>query len=90
MQQILEQYSLPQPEVSRDPTHWTNTMVWGCLPSEGRSSVPLVGPGGVGQPLKLQRGDDVLGLGIGKFVEFIQVDGVIAGGYDDGAVLFAR
>ena len=46
MQQILEQYSLPfsAQDAQREPTHWTNTMVWGCSRSEGRSSVPPVGP----------------------------------------------
>lgn len=60
----------------------------GVLAVRGTQQRAAGGAGGVGQTLKLQRGDDVLRLGIGKFIEFIQVDGIIARGYDDGAVLF--
>ena len=44
MQQILEQYGLPQPDTSREPTHWMKVITFGCVPSEGRRSVPPVGP----------------------------------------------
>ncbi|HEX7500649.1 MAG TPA: hypothetical protein VF524_10155, partial [Polyangia bacterium] len=43
MQQMLEQYPLPQ-AVSREPTHWINATVLGALPSLGRCTWPLVGP----------------------------------------------
>src|SRR5512136_909862 len=43
MQQILEQYGTPC-SGSRDPAHWTNTTSLGSLPSDGRLTLPPVGP----------------------------------------------
>ena len=39
MQQTREQYGTPM-DVSREPAHWTNAMLSGTLPSDGRSTRP--------------------------------------------------
>ena len=31
-------------DLSREPTHWMKTTLWGSLPSEGRLMWPSVGP----------------------------------------------
>ena len=44
MQQALEQYG-PAPFCSpREPMHWIQATFFGCLPFDGRTSLPRVGP----------------------------------------------
>jgi hypothetical protein len=44
MQQTEEQYPFPERLMSREPTHWSQAIAFGSLPSEGRTRWPMVGP----------------------------------------------